>query len=109
MFNEIFWNIVGFLSLTTTFLSGAISNILKIKKGKYKQIISWFVAIILSCVVVFCKMVSLPEPLWMEAISLSIITALSSNGVYDIPTIKNTINKMFGNTTNNEGQESEDK
>ena len=105
MFNEIFWNVVGFLTLSTTFISGIISNTLKVKKGKNKQIISWIVAIILSCVVVFCKMVSLPEPLWMEAISLAIITALSSNGVYDIPTIKNVINKAFGNNNNNEEKE----
>jgi hypothetical protein len=40
-------------------------------------------------------MITFGDPVWLGVVALAIVVGLSSNGLYDIPTIKNWINSWF--------------
>ena len=41
------------------------------------------------------KLIEFGQPVWLGVVMLAIVVGLSSNGVYDIPTIKAFVDKWF--------------
>lgn len=96
MFNDNFWcYIAPILIMLTTTASSFINQKLKIKKGWLKQVISWLVGSVISILAWAVKIVQFGEPAILGIICLCIIIGLSSNGFYDIPIIRNWLNKFF--------------
>lgn len=95
IFSESFWYIAPMLMTVTVALSGLINQACKINKAWVKQLISWIIGGGLSVGAWALKMITFGNPVWLGVVSLAIVVGLSSNGLYDIPTIKNWINSWF--------------
>lgn len=95
IFSESFWWVAPILVTMTTALAGLINQGLKVQKGWLKQLISWVLGAGLSVGAWALKMVTFGDPVWLGVVCLCLVVGLSSNGVYDIPTIKNWINSWF--------------
>ena len=83
------------LSSITVLIAGAINGKFKIVKGIWPQVVAWAVAALLSVGAWLLEFVHVGEPTWLAVIVLCVVVGLSSNGIYDIPTIKAFIDKMF--------------
>ena len=95
IFSESFWWVAPILVTLTTALAGLINQGCKVKQGWLKQLISWLLGAGLSVGAWAIKMVTFGDPVWLGIVCLCVVVGLSSNGVYDIPTIKNWINSWF--------------
>lgn len=95
IFSESFWYIAPLLMTATVALAGLINGAFKITKGMWPQIVAWAVGAILSVCAWLLKLIEFGEPVWLGVVMLAIVTGLSSNGVYDIPTIKAFVDKWF--------------
>ena len=95
IFSESFWYIAPILVSMTVGLSGLINQGFKIEKGWLKQLISWVIGAALSVGAWGIKVITFGNPVWLSVVALCIVVGLSSNGLYDIPTIKNWINSWF--------------
>ena len=95
IFSESFWYIAPILVSMTVGLSGLINQGFKIEKGWLKQLISWVIGAALSVGAWGIKVITFGNPVWLGVVALCIVVGLSSNGLYDIPTIKNWINSWF--------------
>ena len=98
IFSENFWYMAPILASITITIAGAINNKFTAIKGFYKQLTSWIVASVLSVGAWLLDFVQVGEPTWVSVIALCAVVGLSSNGIYDIPTIHNWINKLFNRT-----------
>ena len=95
IFSESFWYIAPMLMTVTVALSGLINQACKINTAWLKQLLSWIIGTGLSVGAWALKMITFGNPVWLGVVSLAIVVGLSSNGLYDIPTIKNWINSWF--------------
>ena len=95
IFSESFWYLAPILASLTVTITGAINGKFNITKGIWPQVVSWVVGSILAVGAWLLGFVSLGEPTWLSIIALCACIGLSSNGVYDIPAIKNLIDKWF--------------
>ena len=95
IFSESFWWVAPILVTMTTALAGLINQGLKVQKGWLKQLISWLLGAGLSVGAWALKVVTFGNPVWLGVVCLCLVVGLSSNGVYDVPTIKNWINSWF--------------
>lgn len=95
IFSESFWWAAPILVTLTTALAGLINQGLKVQKSWLKQLISWVLGAGLSVAAWAIKMITFGDPVWLGVVCLCLVVGLSSNGVYDIPTIKNWINSWF--------------
>lgn len=95
IFSESFWYIAPLLMAATVSITGIINGAFKIVKGFWPQLISWLVGAALSVVAWALQLVEFGEPVWLGVLMLAIVTGLSSNGVYDIPTIKDFVDRWF--------------
>ena len=95
IFSESFWWVAPILVTLTTALAGLINQGLKVQKGWLKQLISWLLGAGLSVGAWALKVVTFGNPVWLGVVCLCLVVGLSSNGVYDVPTIKNWINSWF--------------
>lgn len=95
IFSESFWYIAPLLMAATVSITGVINGAFKIVKGFWPQLISWLVGSALSVVAWALQLVEFGEPVWLGVLMLAIVTGLSSNGVYDIPTIKDFVDRWF--------------
>lgn len=95
IFSESFWWVAPILVTMTTALAGLINQGLKVQKGWLKQLISWLLGAGLSVGAWVLKVVTFGNPVWLGVVCLCLVVGLSSNGVYDVPTIKNWINSWF--------------
>jgi hypothetical protein len=59
-------------------------------------LIAWITGAVLSVAAWFFGLVTVGEPTWLAVVVLCVVVGLSSNGIYDIPTIKAFIDKLFG-------------
>ena len=96
IFSESFWYIAPMLMALTVALAGVINGAFKITKGMWPQIVAWVVGALLSVAAWALQLIQFGEPVWLGVVMLSIVVGLSSNGVYDIPTIKAFVDKWFG-------------
>lgn len=95
IFSEAFWYIAPLLMTLTVAIAGVINGAFKITKGMWPQLVAWAVGAILSLYAWALKLIEFGEPVWLGVVMLAIVTGLSSNGVYDIPTIKAFVDKWF--------------
>lgn len=95
IFSTEFWYIAPILVTITTTIAGVINQAIKINQGWIKQIVSWIIASGLSVGAWALKMIAFGNPVWLGIVCLCVVVGLSSNGFYDIPTIKNFINSWF--------------
>lgn len=64
----------------------------------YTSVISFELSLSITCftwTAWFFGLVPVGEPTWLAVTVLCVVVGLSSNGIYDIPTIKNFIDKLF--------------
>ena len=79
----------------SVFIAGLINGKFNIVNGFWPQLVSWITGSVLSVGAWFFELVAVGEPTWVAVIVLCGVVGLSSNGIYDIPTIKNFIDKRF--------------
>lgn len=95
IFSESFWWVAPILASLTVALAGVINNLFKITKGIWPQLVAWVVGAGLSIAAWALKLIAFGDPVWLGIICLCVVVGLSSNGIYDIPTIKNFVDNMF--------------
>lgn len=95
IFSENFWWIAPILMSITVVFTGAINNTFNITNAVIKQVISWIIGSLLSVGSWAIKLITFGEPIWLGVIMLCIVVGLSSNGIYDIPSIKKWIDNTF--------------
>ena len=93
-FSENFWAAVSLIALITVPVTTAINTKFNPKKF-WKQAISWGVSFILTLICHFIGLISLSAPLWLSIILTGLFSGLSSNGIYDIPTIKTKVTELI--------------
>ena len=98
IFSESFWYMTPILTVATTTLAGLLNGWIK-PNAIWKQVIAWVVGAVLSVAAYFAGLVQI-EPPCPGVVMLVIVVGLSSNGVYDIPTIKNFITSWFPDKKN---------
>ena len=96
IFSEAFWYIAPLLMSATVAIAGLINGALKITKGMWPQVVAWAVGAALSVCAWALKLIEFGDPVWLGVVMLAIVVGLSSNGVYDIPTIKAFVDRWFG-------------
>lgn len=92
IFSVEFWWIAPILVTLTTTLTGVLNKGCQVEQTWVKQLVSWLVAAALSVATCLLKFLVFGEPVWLGVICLAVVVGLSSNGFYDIPTIKSVIN-----------------
>jgi hypothetical protein len=95
IFSESFWYVAPLLMSITVFLAGLINQGFKVKPAWAKQLISWVIGAGTAVGAWALKMIEFSDPVWLGVVALAVVVGLSSNGIYDIPTIKNWINNWF--------------
>ena len=95
IFSESFWYIAPLLMAATVALAGLINGAFKITKGMWPQIVAWAVGALLSVAAWALQLIQFGQPVWLGVVMLAVVVGLSSNGVYDIPTIKAFVDKWF--------------
>ena len=95
IFSESFWYIAPLLMAATVALAGVINGAFKITKGIWPQVVAWVVGSALSVATWALKLIEFGQPVWLGVVMLCVVVGLSSNGVYDIPTIKTFVDKWF--------------
>lgn len=95
IFSESFWYIAPILMAATVALAGIINGMFKINKGMWPQIVAWVIGALLSVAAYYLQMIEFGNPVWLGVVMLAIVVGLSSNGIYDIPTIKAFVDKWF--------------
>lgn len=94
IFSENFWWIAPILMTLTVALAGVINGWLK-TSGFWSQLVAWVVGSGLSVGAWAIKMIEFGDPVWLGVVALCVVVGLSSNGVYDIPTIKAFVDSWF--------------
>ena len=95
IFSEAFWYIAPMLMALTVAIAGLINGAFKITKGMWPQIVAWVVGALVSVGAWALKLIEFGEPIWLGVVALAVVVGLSSNGMYDIPTIKAFVDKWF--------------
>ena len=95
IFSESFWYIAPLLMTLTVAIAGFINGAFKITKGMWPQIVAWVVGALLAVATWALKLIEFGQPVWLGVVMLAVVVGLSSNGVYDIPTIKAFVDKWF--------------
>ena len=95
IFSESFWYIAPILVTFTTAVAGLINQGFNVGPAWAKQLISWIVGAVSAVGAWGLKFITFGNPVWLGVVALSVVVGLSSNGFYDIPTIKNWVNTWF--------------
>ena len=95
IFSESFWYIAPALVTLTVALAGLVNQGFKISSPVWKQVIAWVFGSGLSVAAWGLKLIIFGNPVWLGVVMLALVVGLSSNGVYDIPTIRAFIEKWF--------------
>jgi hypothetical protein len=95
LFTTDFWYMAPSLSAVTVFIAGLINGKFNIVNGFWPQLVAWITGAVLSVAAWFFGLVTVGEPTWLAVTVLCVVVGLSSNGIYDIPTIKEFIDKLF--------------
>lgn len=94
IFSESFWWVAPILMTLTVAITGVINGWLKLE-GFVEQIVSWAVGSGLAVGAWALKLVTFGDPVWLGVVALCVVVGLSSNGLYDIPTIKAFVDSWF--------------
>jgi len=104
-FTENFWATCITLGAIAVPVSAYINAKLKTNQV-WKQIVAWLVSFALTVATYFLGVININEPAWLSIIFTGLVVGLSSNGIYDIKTIKNFV-KGWIETLNNIPQQVE--
>lgn len=96
-FTDNFWATAAALGTVSTMIAGAINGKFN-PSAIWRQVIAWVIAIALTVGGYFLGLVVVAEPAWLTLTATGIVVGLVSNGVYDIPAIKELVKKWFGET-----------
>lgn len=97
IFSESFWYIAPLLMSLTVAFAGFINGVCDIRKAIYKQLVAWASGAVFSVAAWVLGLIQFGDPEWLGILMLAIVTGLSSNGIYDIPTIKKFVDSWFKN------------
>jgi hypothetical protein len=97
-FTENFWATATALGAVASMIAGAINGKFN-PSAIWRQIIAWAISIALTVGGYFLGLVSVADPVWLTLTATGLIVGLVSNGIYDIPVIKEFIRRIFGETT----------
>lgn len=101
IFSEAFWYIAPILVTMTTFLAGLFNQGVVEKfvpeqhRTWLKQLVAWVIGSGLSVAAWGLKVIAFGNPVWLGVIALCVVVGLSSNGIYDIPFMRNWIETWF--------------
>lgn len=101
IFSEAFWYIAPILvTLTTTFAGlfnqGVIEKFVPEQHRAWlKQLVAWVFGAALSVGAWGIKVIAFGNPVWLGIVALCVVVGLSSNGIYDIPFIRNWVETWF--------------
>lgn len=95
IFSESFWYIAPLLMTLTVAIAGFINGACGITKAIFKQLVAWLSGAALSLAAWALELIKFGDPQWLGVLMLAIVVGLSSNGVYDIPTIKKFVDSWF--------------
>lgn len=95
-FSENFWATAILLATLTTPITSFLNERLNLSKI-WKQVMAWVVSIVLVGGSYFLHLVEFSEPFYVTVPLTGLLVGLSANGIYDIPTVKETLKKWFGN------------
>lgn len=95
LFTTEFWYMAPSLSAVTVFIAGLINGKFNIINGFWPQLVSWITGSVLSVAAWFFGLVPVGEPTWLAVTALCVVVGLSSNGIYDIPTIQKLVDKLL--------------
>ena len=94
-FSENFWAtailLAGLTTPITSFLNERFSF-----SSKMKQVMAWIVSVVLTVGAYFLNLATFAEPFYVTVPLTGLLVGLSANGIYDIPTVKDTLKKWFG-------------
>ena len=94
-FTENFWATAILLAGLTTPITSFLNERFNFK-AKMKQVMAWIVSIVLVAGAYFLNLAQFAEPFYLTVPLTGILVGLSANGIYDIPTVKETLKKWFG-------------
>lgn len=92
--NENFWAVAALISVLTLPITNLINSKLN-PNGVWKQVIAWLTSIVLTIGAYFGGLTTFNEPVWLTIPLTGLVCGLSTNGIYDIPTIKSFIKEYF--------------
>lgn len=95
LFTTEFWYYAPILSMLTVAIAGAINGKFGITEGFWPQLTAWITGSVLSVGGWFIGLVPLGTPTWLAVVCLCGVVGLSSNGIYDIPFIKNIVDQLL--------------
>jgi len=98
IFSEAFWYVAPILMALTTTITGLINQGIATvweEPAWLKQLTAWLIGAGLSVAAWAIKVIEFGDPVWLGVVCLCFVVGLSSNGVYDIPVIRNWIDKWF--------------
>ena len=98
LFTTDFWYMAPTLSAVTVFIAGLINGKFNITEGIWPQVVAWATGSVLSVGAWFLGAINVGQPVWLAVVMLCVVVGFSSNGIYDIPTIKAFIDKLFSKT-----------
>ena len=95
LFTTDFWYMCPTLSSITVFIAGLINGKFNITEGIWPQVVAWATGSVLSVAAWYFGLVLVGQPTWLAVVMLCVVVGLSSNGIYDIPTIKAFVDKLL--------------
>jgi hypothetical protein len=94
IFSENVWYWIPILVSITVTVTDAINTKFNIT-GFYRQLVSWIVGGALAGVTWAIGLVQMGNPEWLSGIVFIVIVALCGNGVWDVPVVKEWVNKLI--------------
>ena len=91
---ESMWYIIPILASITMAATQALKTKFSMN-SVWTQVTSWVISIVLSVGGWFIGIAPVGEPTWLSLIILGLFTGLTSNGLFDLKTISEWIEKLF--------------
>ena len=94
IFSENVWYWIPILVSITVTVTDAINTKFNIT-GFYRQLVSWIVGGALTGATWAIGLVQMGNPEWLSGIVFIVIVMLCGNGVWDVPVVKEWVNKLI--------------
>ena len=94
IFSENVWYWIPILVSITVTVTDAINTKFNIT-GFFRQLVSWIVGGILAGACWAIGLVQMGTPEWLSGIAFIVIVMLCGNGTWDIPVVKEWVNKLI--------------
>jgi len=84
------------VAAVTTFLAALLNGLMKVEKKFVKQLVAWFIAILLLVVTDLFNFGFAAEFSILKAVLYGVGTGLVANGIFDIPVVKAILDAVEG-------------